>query len=581
MRPVDFLHRNRTKEFQESVVHALQAPLSSSSCPVYDFKVAYQLREFLSKYSEVDAKSAEQRATAAIEKWRSVEVRNVRTNFRITYDSCDFGYATSNDILETARGYIAEIIGVEPPADLFSRGIFTNGASTGVKRSASAIADKFVGEADVSSSSTEYFLQYLEGVPVWKRLLAEGNLRLRNQEFSVMFTVPKNSEIDRVACKEPEINMYLQRACGIYFREQLKKRGRIDLQDQSVNRNLARLGSSGELDLATLDLSSASDTVTESLVFELLPPAWVVTLNDVRVKYTMVPGETKPTKLSMFSSMGNGFTFELESLIFFCLVRAVAYWSSIRGRISVYGDDIVCPNALAPRLVRVFAWFGFKVNPKKSFWTGRFRESCGGHYYRGYDVTPFYLKSPMLNQQDLINQLNQLREWILRDNDCGYWTYECGSSWMYSPLIEVWKSFAKFIRKDVWGGRDLESSSALVTPDMPRKRFINATKDVQVDQEGGYLHWLRVADGRILDAAENYVPGADWLRLSLATDSDQRGLVTSTVSVVAKARLANVPRPFTAWSLQPGELFYQELQPTLSDIFIGFDEFRQIMLNMA
>jgi hypothetical protein len=86
------------------------------------------------------------------------------------------------------------------------------------------------------------------------------NLPLTVHESSVYFTVPKNSTIDRSACKEPEVNMILQRALSKHIRESLKRVG-IDLRDQGVNQRLAR--DALKLGLATVDLSAASDSITE------------------------------------------------------------------------------------------------------------------------------------------------------------------------------------------------------------------------------------------------------------------------------------------------------------------------------
>jgi hypothetical protein len=55
----------------------------------------------------------------------------------------------------------------------------------------------------------------------------------------------------------------------------------------------------------------------------------------------------------------------------------------------VFGDDIIVDSRLAPYLTHLLTTFGFSVNLSKSF-TGSqaFRESCGGFYWGGYDVTP-------------------------------------------------------------------------------------------------------------------------------------------------------------------------------------------------
>jgi hypothetical protein len=58
----------------------------------------------------------------------------------------------------------------------------------------------------------------------------------------------------------------------------------------------------------------------------------------------------------------------------------------------VYGDDLIVPAEEAPAIVAGLEAFGLKVNAAKSFWTGKFRESCGRDYYDGVDVTPVYVR---------------------------------------------------------------------------------------------------------------------------------------------------------------------------------------------
>ena len=104
--------------------------------------------------------------------------------------------------------------------------------------------------------------------------------------------------------------------------------------------------------------------------------------------------------------MGNGFTFELETALFWAISKAVA------GHASVYGDDIVVPSASVGFLREVLYYVGFEFNEKKSHYgLSKFRESCGGHFFDGHDVTPLYVRSP-LKGVELIAWANNLREKI-------------------------------------------------------------------------------------------------------------------------------------------------------------------------
>jgi len=428
-----------------------------------------------SQFTGKPDRTSQERGLAAIEKWLKVEERNACTNARIELFQVNFGKFSSEDVLQLASKYLMQTIGKVPPRDLL--GEYTGGASTRVKRSPYAIPQKFEGKAHVSRSAEliagSLFLRY----PLWGRYIhSQGGYEY--QDASVLFTVPKNSEIDRVACKEPEVNMYLQRACGLFIRNRLKRAG-IDLQDQSRNRRLAKIGSS-ERKLATMDLSSASDTVSTALVRRLLPPAWFELLDALRVKKVDLPDGTQHT-LEMFSSMGNGFTFELESLIFWVLTRSVAALIKCRGSVGVYGDDIIAPIGVAKSLLRVLPFFGFIVNQKKTFVSGDFRESCGGHYRNGRDVTPVYFRKEIASVTECIQLCNQLLKW------CATTPLGVVPS---KGLADLILGLIQFVPARFHGGQSFERIDALVTGDSPKQRLVQVHKPVDIPMVGGYLWWL-------------------------------------------------------------------------------------------
>jgi len=201
--------------------------------------------------------------------------------------------------------------------------------------------------------------------------------------------VPKNAKTDRAIMVEPWLNSICQLGIGDYIARRLKRFG-VDLQDQSRNKRLARRGSiTGAL--ATLDLSSASDSISMKLVEHLLPTPWFDLLLRFRTGVVVEKGGLV-TRLQKFSSMGNGFTFPLESLIFWALTRACCDDNDI---VSVYGDDIICPTEKVGKVMSVLHATGFTVNEEKSFFEGPFRESCGGDYLSGIDVRPCYITGPL------------------------------------------------------------------------------------------------------------------------------------------------------------------------------------------
>lgn len=248
-------------------------------------------------------------------------------------------------------------------------------------------------------------------------------------------TVIKDATKDRGIAIEPGVNVVAQLAVGDCLKLRLRRQG-IDLRGdenrthpvlrrlglsmgrpwkgQEWHRTLARLASvSGSH--ATIDLSNASDTICHALVKLLLPDEWYILLSNLRSPFTRFSsdGTRKQRRwywLEKFSSMGNGFTFELETLIFCALAHAVG--ARIGVDTYVYGDDIIVPEPLAADLLAVLQYVGMTPNEKKTF-TGasNFRESCGGDYFFGHDVRPFYIEKEPHDPASWINLANNLRYW--------------------------------------------------------------------------------------------------------------------------------------------------------------------------
>lgn len=221
---------------------------------------------------------------------------------------------------------------------------------------------------------------------------------LKIVEPNRMVMVPKSAKIDRPIAAEPTLNSFIQQGFGRYIRSRLKQAG-VDLDDQTINQDLA--GVAQHLSLATIDLSSASDTLCTNLVKLLLPREWFEALDSVRCKSTAFKG--RRFRLSKFSSMGNAFTFELESLIFHALISVAC-----TGVTSVYGDDLIVKQSEYETALAVLDWAGFIPNASKSYGSGRFYESCGRHYFDGVDVAPCFQKDVCRTAHDLVRFANRL-----------------------------------------------------------------------------------------------------------------------------------------------------------------------------
>jgi hypothetical protein len=477
--------KNANIRIPESITSQLIEKIDAlSGGPKTDYLKSVYLEKFVSK----DTAPSTLRRQRAISKWLATERGNEATNVRLLITHEEYNIlprVTFGSFVAKARSIIEQVIGAVPSFDSLI-GEFSGGATTSRKRTESHPASKYLGQADITPDALPVFLELLEEMPGWTSF---GDLiRLNEVPGNVLFTVPKNAEVDRVACKEPDINMFMQKGLGSTIRSKLKRVG-IDLNDQSRNRDLARIGST-DGSLATLDLSSASDSVSYGLVELLMPFNWFTLLTSLRSPITLIDGVEHRNE--MFSSMGNGFTFELESLIFYALARTTAYFSGIPGIISVYGDDIIVPTDLALDLIWVLEYFGFQVNTKKSFYKGSFRESCGGHFINGCDVTPFYLRKPIDRLTDLIHVANAIRKWG---------TTSIG---IIDPeLWPIWSWLRDMIPKSLWVGHELSSITQLVSPHRARSRLspLVTSKD---SGDGGYIHWLNTTwkRRRLNDAIE-------------------------------------------------------------------------------
>jgi hypothetical protein len=439
------------------------------------FALEYLFKEYLSKYNDESVCPAIERRQAAIDKWLTVEDQNAVVNHILEHR--DNGYnllprVTNSQFLKFARKLTSDILG--PLRDEVVLGSFSGGASTSRRRTEGHPAFKFAEQADVTSTAIKFVDLVYRLSPMLRQF---GTFDyLREVEGAELFTVPKKTDIDRCACKEPDFNMFLQKGVGRHIRRRLQRFG-INLNDQSINRRLAQVGAANG-SLATLDLSSASDTITIEAVRSLLPYEWFEYLNDIRSHFVTVDGETNRTE--MFSSMGNGFTFELESLLFYVLSRTSLYFEGIPGVVSVYGDDIIIPTDGYDAVSWVLGTFGFTVNPDKSFHKGPFRESCGGHYHSTTDVTPFYLKRKATHLTDVIRVANQLRRWAMADPIRQY---------IVPSTYKVWSKLAAMVPEDLWGGSDFDVDTQLVCPRFPTKRLIREAKPKDIPEDGSYIHW--------------------------------------------------------------------------------------------
>ena len=224
-----------------------------------------------------------------------------------------------------------------------------------------------------------------------------------SEERPVKLTaVPKTQSTPRLIAEEPTCMQYMQQAIMVPLVKHLEASPLvgplIGFTDQEPNRWMARIGSE-DGSLATLDLSEASDRVGNWIVEEVFSnfPFLLEAIQATRSRSVRLPsGEV--IQLQKFASMGSALTFPVEACIFLAITMEAVLRSqrrqinrrtvrSLADTVRVFGDDIIVPVDCAETVIESLELFGFKVNRRKSFWNGWFRESCGEEFWAGHDVS--------------------------------------------------------------------------------------------------------------------------------------------------------------------------------------------------
>jgi len=372
--------------------------------------VANQFAALLKKYPFSIDKSIIDPEDRAHKKFVRSETTCRRFNLLFAESSRRKSKFLSNDYeLQQMSDYITYAIGHSPRLkSIFSKTGFGPGANVGVNGNATHVHRKLCSLWSVSPGAFDYANHCLIGHAQFRELLFPeyGGFSDGSPDFAIHFReqlkqrvsivehnnlsfVPKTTKIFRSIAVEPLLNSYLQKGIDEELRDCLRDRCFIDLSDQAMNSEMARLGSSDSDDsFVTIDLSSASDSISIELCRRVLPNDWFYLMDRIRSKSYKYKGEVHT--YSKFCSMGNGFCFPLQTLLFASMCSAVgAGRSGIDYR--VYGDDIVIRKSYALALVSLLRRCGFRPNKSKTFISGPFRESCGKDYYSGINVRPVYL----------------------------------------------------------------------------------------------------------------------------------------------------------------------------------------------
>lgn len=361
------------------------------------------------------------REAAAWKSSEECEQKCHETNQRLVKWSRDQEIASPRvwAIIQCAQELIAKTLGEFSTDEWLLNCKFGPGSYFGAKASVSDY-DKLNAVPSCTQELAAFGPAVLQRWPAWFENQTRGMTSLEfdiqsGEKFSV---VRKTAKTDRTIGIQPLINGWYQAGIGLCLRTRLNKRRLLLPTAQEYHREMARRASIKK-HLATLDQSNASNLIATGAVRLLLAaadPGWLHSMELTRCKNQVYNGEIK--RLHRFSSMGNAYTFELETLIFWAIAKSTMDELDLKGVCSVFGDDVILPNEALQSFFEVISFLGFEPNEKKSFsGDSPFRESCGGDYFDGVDVRSFFSKEDFDGTiPSLVSLANGVRRLALRRN---------------------------------------------------------------------------------------------------------------------------------------------------------------------
>lgn len=343
----------------------------------------------------------------AIVSFLECEAKNLETNIRFLTG------AVSSPLIYKTGQVINDILG-DFSNLMFCQGFrFGPGASSTCRGLSTTIVDKL--ESDIHCTPRAY--AHLEQ---GFRHFFQFYYSLQNFNptgyYNTFLTIPKKFDEKRGIAIGLHGNIVGQLALGSYLRARFSRFVNLDTAADE-HRRLVR---TEWRSIATIDLRSASQLIAKQAVRSVFPPDWLEVMDDLREEFTLVPnlsttihGTDRLNYNQHYSAMGNGFTFEMESILFYSVAKAAMLNAGLKWTVlSVFGDDIIVDKHCAECVISALQNFGFEINLSKTFVEGPFKESCGVDTLYGVNIRPIYLRN--LKQGAPIEQLYKLGNNIYR-----------------------------------------------------------------------------------------------------------------------------------------------------------------------
>jgi hypothetical protein len=341
--------------------------------PIYLAKAVYQISNFAKRYifdndvfDEAELKKQALHDFVANQQDVATSLPNTSTTFQV---------------LQKARSVIKDILGPYNMDEHVHLSRFDRNASEGLKASDAYLDNRF---ANLTGTILQqrWLQKYMEesgGVFPHSDVGTASKLTVT--------AVPKSYKAARSICPNTVIGGLMSSGIGNMIERRLRfGRAKIDFRFQQEKHRKMCVEGSITRAMTTLDLSKASDNIGFVHLRRLLPSDWYRVIADCRVREVSV-GEQMCSP-STFMTMGIGYTFPLQTLVFYALIQAIADLTNTKGVVSVFGDDCIYPSRIHKYVIAVFKDIGFVPNLEKTFNVESFRESCGADLYRGVDIRP-------------------------------------------------------------------------------------------------------------------------------------------------------------------------------------------------
>lgn len=399
-------------------------------------------------------------------------------------------------LIESVRWYLFQMLGNPTITDeaIALNGSFSTGYS-GDPLVAKTLADKIKAFADHSACYLHYSYPLSE-------VITEPS------DAVVVVAVPKSYKAPRIIAKVPAFQQFHLQGIRRLMEKQIARSDYADLivlDDQSINQEWSRIGSIYGC-YATIDLSAASDSISQNLAEQVLPSEWFKAIN--RWNPTMIEIDGKLYVRYIFQTSGNGTTFISESEIFLAVGLAATEYVRLFTQEwiadpRVFGDDIICDDRVYDTLVDFLGLLGFKVNLDKSFTgTSRYRESCGAEWFCGLDTATKYfprkqmkLDTPeglqsLISLQHRLYEFKTVDDWLvpyIRKLAKTRWKIDMTSSEPGTDCDDLWEDFPIY---------------KVINPPFDHARMQEAPANIR--REGHYAlvpdkAKLKVGDSRLVD----------------------------------------------------------------------------------